>query len=203
MLEWAERGDVAASAPPLTNGNPGESPVASKHLTRTDLTAEYVRSILDYDPETGAFRWRARVDAPARVNTRFAGKVAGSVMINGYRCISISSVRYYAHRLAWLHYYGEWPALPIDHRDGDGLNNRIANLRLATMSQNLANTGSRKSNKSGFKGVSWDKRKGKWKAEITKDGKSSFLGYFDLPAEGHAAYIAAAKRLHGEFARAE
>ena len=87
-----------------------------------------------------------------------------------------------------------------DHINKNSLDNRRSNLRPATYIQNGMNSGLRKNNTSGFKGVSWDKRKGKWKAAIMHNRKTKFLGYFDTPEEGHAAYCKAAVELVGEFA---
>ena len=91
----------------------------------------------------------------------------------------------------------------IDHIDGDGLNNSRANIRLADHSQNMMNVGLPSHNTSGFKGVSWHKATGKWRAQITCRGKRHFLGRYDDPSEAHDAYVVAAKSLHGEFRRAD
>ena len=81
--------------------------------------------------------------------------------------------------------------------------NRWINLRSSTPAQNCRNTAIKKNNTSGYKGVSWDKQKSKWFAQIMVDRKHIFLGYHRTPQEAHAAYVAGAKRLHGEFARTE
>lgn len=91
--------------------------------------------------------------------------------------------------------------LEVDHRDGDGLNNRRSNLRLATGSQNMHNARLSLRNTSGFKGVSCCNRNLKWRAQIAVGRKSTFLGYFDTREAAHAAYLAASERLHGEFSR--
>lgn len=159
-------------------------------------TAQDVRSRLNYDPETGVFTWRTS-KVPARVGT-----VAGAVS-NGRRAILVAGRLYGAHVLAWVIVTGDWPERGIDHRDLDGLNNRWTNLRLATKSQNAQNTPRRVDNTSGFKGVAWDARRGKWRADIrVPGGKRMHLGMHDDPAVGHAAYVAAAKELFGEFGRA-
>ena len=89
--------------------------------------------------------------------------------------------------------------IKIDHRDGNGLNNRRTNLRACTHAQNLWNTVAHANNTSGFKGVSWDKQSGRWKAQIRGDLKKKHIGYFSTPEEAYAAYCAAALELHGEF----
>lgn len=91
----------------------------------------------------------------------------------------------------------------IDHIDGNGLNNTKLNLRKANQSQNTANTGKRKNNKSGFKGVSQTKKSitKPWVAQIRIGTKNCFLGYFKTPEEASEAYKEAAKKHHGEFAK--
>lgn len=87
----------------------------------------------------------------------------------------------------------------VDHRDGNGLNNRRDNLRPATEHQNRGNQGLLHSNSSGFKGVDRDRRS--WRARITIDGKRRHLGNFDTATEAALAYDAAAREVFGEFAR--
>jgi hypothetical protein len=89
----------------------------------------------------------------------------------------------------------------VDHINGDGLNNRRFNLRIATKSQNQSNRGPQVDNKSGIKGVYWCKSKLKWVAGIKLNKVRRALGVFDTPEAAHAAYIAASKKLHGEFGR--
>jgi hypothetical protein len=90
----------------------------------------------------------------------------------------------------------------VDHKDGDGLNNMLDKLRIATNQQNTFNQRRNKNNQSGFKGASWQKHKKKWLAQIMINGKTKFLGLFDTPEAAHAAYLRAAHELHGDFARA-
>jgi hypothetical protein len=160
------------------------------------LTAERLRQQLSYDQESGIFTWRCY-----RSNLPPDGR-AGWLDHGGYVFISVDGRRYLAHRLAWLYVYGQWPDEKIDHIDGCGNNNRIANLRPANCSQNQANRRLNKNNKSGFKGVSWDKQFSRWRATIRSSGKSKHLGLFHSPEEAHAVYMAEARRLHGEYARA-
>lgn len=152
------------------------------------------RDLLDYDPDLGVFRWRfSRRGASA-------GKVAGNRMSNGYIMIETCGSRYLAHRLAWFFVTGEWPSGHLDHIDGDPSNNRISNLRIASASQNAANKRRSRNNTSGFKGVHLD-GSGRWRAAIKVDGKRTYLGSYDSPEDAHRAYVEAAERLFGEYAR--
>lgn len=164
------------------------------------ITQERLKQLLKYSPDTGLFYWR--VDRGGKR----AGAIAGVVRPSGYVAIGIDDKLWRAHQLVWLYMTGEWPPSFIDHRDLDRANNRWSNLRLATKSQNMANMGTPKHNSSGFKGVSRyraGESYGKpWQASIRKDNRSYALGQFATKEEAHAAYVAAAERLFGEFARA-
>jgi hypothetical protein len=89
----------------------------------------------------------------------------------------------------------------VDHVDSDGLNNRRANLRPATHSENQQNRRMAENNTSGYKGVSFDKSKGRWRAAIKLNGRTINLGRFADPTAAASAYDAAALDLFGEFAR--
>jgi hypothetical protein len=172
---------------------------------RNDLTAELVRSILNYNPKTGIFIWRHRTDISAdyieRWNKRYAGKKAGDMSNPRHVGIEIYKITYVAHRLAWLIQTGTWPIRHVDHVDGNPHNNTWNNLRQADDSQNSCNSKIRKTSKSGYKGVSWSSQHKKWIAQIQFRKKREFLGLFKTPKEAHAAYCKAAERLHKEFAR--
>ena len=167
------------------------------------LSAQRLREVLHYDPETGVFTWLARPVTTHQVrtwNAKFVGSVAGSPN-SGYCGVRIRGRLFYAHRLAWLYMTGEWPAAEIDHINGDPKDNRWSNLRAATPKQNQANKRRQKNNTSGFKGVSWDKDAQNWRADIRVEYRHLALGYFNTPEEAHYAYCAAAKKHFGEFAR--
>jgi hypothetical protein len=88
----------------------------------------------------------------------------------------------------------------VDHIDRDGLNNRRCNLRNATRSENLANTPRRSNNRSGYKGVCWVARDGKWVAQIMEGGKHRRIGLFVSAEDAARAYDAAAREQWGEYA---
>lgn len=89
----------------------------------------------------------------------------------------------------------------IDHVDGNGLNNQRSNLRFATTQQNMANRQAMSGGSSSYKGVHWDKRTQKWRAQISVNGKQRHLGVFTDELEAAQAYDKAALEAHGEFAR--
>ncbi len=161
------------------------------------LTADELRKALSYDEATGVFHWIGSGKG------RVVGSVAGHLDGLGYVSISVNSKRYKAHRLAWLYVYGCLPNQPLDHRNCIRHDNRIANLRLATHFLNNGNV--RSYNKFGFKGVSYHPKRTsykKWRAQIMVRGEPIYLGHFATPEEAHEAYVLAAKKHFGEFARA-
>jgi hypothetical protein len=165
------------------------------------LTAEYLREILDYDPETGEFRWKWRDDRAKSWNVKWAGTVAGT-LCHGYIRVTVDYRFRKAHRLAWLYVYGAWPANQIDHINNDRADNRITNLREATNQENNRNVGLRKTNSTGITGVSWHKRLQKYQAHIMVDKKSIYLGLFPTLEAAAAARAAAEIKYFGEFRRA-
>ena len=164
---------------------------------KSDISAEFLRSFMSYDPETGLFIRMVR----AGPRGGDLGSVVASQRDNcGYLVIKILGRYYAAHRLAWLSVFGEWPKEEIDHVNGDRADNRIANLRGATRSQNNRNTRLRKDNKIGLKGMS-ARPNGRYQARIRIDKKTIWLGTFDTPEEANAVYASAAIHYFGEFAR--
>lgn len=135
-------------------------------MARNDFTAEMVRRLLDYDPETGIFRWKERTPdmfeegkTPAKDrckswNKRFSGKIAGYIDGQGYISISIYRTFYKAHRLAIYYITGLWPIEEVDHINRNRKDNRLTNIRECTKSNNQHNTSCRKDNSSGYKGGS-------------------------------------------------
>ena len=172
-------------------------------MTRDDLRAELVSSILEYDKLSGVFRWKARPGECGNFNSKYAGKVAGSIdKKTGYIRISINNKLYQAHRLAWLMTYGEWPdEHDLDHKDMNRSNNAISNLREAKRSRNKGNQRKYATNTAGYKGVSFRKDKDMFTAGIGVNGRRIHLGYFATARLAAEAYNAAAVKHFGEFAR--
>ncbi len=151
------------------------------------LTVDYVRKALTYDPDTGVIRRRT---GPRST------QIAGWVTRHGRREIGFGRQqrRALASHCAWALHYGQWPLGEVDHRNGDPGDNRIANLRLATRVENQQNTWRRSDNTSGFPGVVFDR--GRWKAQISVESRTVYLGRFLLAEDAYAAYLAAKHRLH-------
>lgn len=163
-------------------------------------SAEYVRSRLSYDPFTGELRWKYNPTSSTSWNAKHAGKIAGTVSKrDNARRISIDRRWFLSHRLIWLIVTGEDPKVEIDHRNVIRSDNRWENLRLASSSDNKCNRPKRIDNTTGAKGIWCDKRNGKLRAEIVKNGRKYRLGGFDTMDEARAAYRKAAFALHGEF----
>lgn len=158
------------------------------------LTQARLQELFAYDPAIGVFVRRQR-----RGSGR-AGQIAGTDNGWGYLQIVIDRKIYVAHRLAWLYVTGEWPARQLDHINGIRNDNRLANLRGATGSQNHCNIPKYKNSSTGVKGVSLHARIGKYQATIQVNNKKRFLGYFADVDSAAAAYAEAAKVLHGDYA---
>ena len=166
----------------------------------SNLTADRLRQLLSYDASTGIFTRRI-----SQTNRVKVGDIAGSPNQKGYINIMVDGRLYPSHRLAWLYVHGEWPRAQIDHINGTKTDNRIANLREATNSQNMQNMRTARSdNTSGLLGVRWHKRDKRWHARIMVDGKARHLGSFGSSDDAQAAYLAAKRQLHdfGEVAKA-
>jgi AP2 domain/HNH endonuclease len=164
---------------------------------RPRVTRARLRELLHYNPKTGQFRWHKRPGArPGPSAGHFPRQQNG-------RYIQIDGRPYNECHLAWFYMTGRWGTPTIDHRDGDATNNRWNNLRRATRSQNNANRRRPRHNTSGYKGVYLHRRSEQWCAQIGRDGRTIYLGTFPTPQAAHAAYVAAARKLFGEFARAD
>jgi hypothetical protein len=162
-----------------------------------------IKGALNYNPDTGVFIWRWRSDMTLNWNSKWSGRVAGTKGPKGI-VICLDWVGYHAHRLAWVYIHGNSldEKTHVDHRNCNCHDNRIKNLRRATHGQNASNSrGWRK--KKLPKGVSTQSRgQSSYRARIGVDGDVIHLGTFKTPEQAHAAYVAAARKAKGEFARA-
>ncbi len=152
------------------------------------ITQKELKDVLDYDEETGIFTWMV-----SRTNSINVGDIAGTKNKLGYIQINIGYKIYYAHRLAYLHIYGYMPK-EVDHRDQIKWHNWKSNLRKSTRKNNSRNRGNQKNNKSGVKGVIWNKYAKKWNAYIKINSTRKHLGYFkDINQAVLARYLAERK----------
>ena len=135
------------------------------------LAQKEIKEILDYNPDTGEFRWLISPSTNVSI-----GDIAGCNK-RGYISIRRNRKTYYAHRLAWVIMTGEWPEHQIDHINHNPSDNRWCNLREATNQENHKNQSLRKDSKSGVCGVIWRKKTQKWSAQI-KIHKQIHLGVF-------------------------
>ncbi len=158
-----------------------------KGIIRDDIAYDEVNEKIRYNPITGEL---FRIE-----------RIAGFNEKGGYRRICINGKSYVAQRLAWLLHHGEWPSGFVDHIDGNPSNNKISNLRIVSQSQNCMNTKIGSANTSGHKGVYWDKRYKKWRAQIGFNSKKIWLGWFDNIEDAIKARKIAESKFHGEFSR--
>ena len=155
---------------------------------------QLAREAYEYDPATGEFYWKVRPrehfknqNAWTRFNRHTAGKPVCLVYDKeGYRLLRMTyhsaenpRLEFKAHRVAWFLHYGEMPEGQLDHINRDEADNRIANLRLATPSENQRNKRLHRRNTSGATGISFRECIGKWRAEIRIERKRLHLGCFD------------------------
>lgn len=155
-------------------------------------SVERVNALLQYCPETGELIQRFN-----RGGTAKKGFQAGHINPDGYRRVRVDGKQFMAHRLAWLVFYGTWPANEIDHINGKKDDNRIANLRVVSRAENEWNKPATTCTTSGYRGVTWDPQYRKWRAQITVNGRKFHVGRFLTPEEAFAAYLARAAALRG------
>lgn len=158
------------------------------------LAPEQVRKLFSYCPLSGAVRWRQYAGG------RTKGMQAGRVQSGGYLRVQVAQRGYAIHRIAWCLATGSWPVNTIDHKNGRMADNRIENLREATLSQNGANR-RRSLNREYLypRGVRFHEPTQKFFAVIL----AKHLGTFDTVDEAAAAYATAARQTFGEFARTD
>ena len=158
---------------------------------RKPLTAQLIRSLMDYDPETGLLTWRPRPvemfpsptpafqrSVAAAWNKKNAEKEACACVDGGYKQGGLFYNKMKAHRAAWAIMTGEMPDGQIDHINGDGTDNRWVNLRLVSGAENARNQKRHVTNTSGHANVSWDTSHGKWVVTIATDGAQKNFGRF-------------------------
>ena len=164
-----------------------------------ELTAEIVRELLYYNPNTGKLFWKERpskyfkneVDA-RKWNAQRSGKEAFTTKSKDYRSkhgrigaieARIFGKKYLAHRIIWLYYYGCWPKHQVDHINHDPTDNRIINLRDVTASENQRNRTLQKNNKVGHNGIYYDNERKQYRAQIYNGKYCKHIGRYDTLEE--------------------
>jgi len=146
---------------------------------------------LKYDLNTGIFYWQKQLSKRILI-----GDIAGSKTDKGYKLISINNIKYRAHHLAWFYINGIFSKTHLDHINNDRMDNRICNLREANTKQNSENKVLDFKNKSGLRGVCFDKKRNKWASFISHNNKTIALGRFEFKEDAYQAYIQAVNKLH-------
>ena len=157
-----------------------------------EVTQEFLKEHLEY---RDGHLWWIKPRQRVKVSQQF-----GSCYSTGYRVGMLKGKRYLEHRLIWLYHYGVWPKEHIDHINGVKDDNRIENLREATVQQNNFNRKSAKGSSSKHKGVCWNKERKKWEVRYRYKGKVYHVGYYETETEAAEAYRKATEHLHKDYA---
>jgi hypothetical protein len=157
------------------------------------ITAEELRELLDYNPDTGIFVRKATTSSRAQ-----AGMAVGSDDLYGYLTVRINKKSYKLHRLAWLYMTGSMPIGDIDHINSDRKDNRFCNLRDTTRELNLQNQRrpTSQNRSTGVLGVYPDKHGRRFVAAISIGNKKKHIGTFDTEEQAHLAYVQQKRLLH-------
>ena len=169
-----------------------------------ELTQQYLKECLDYNPDTGIFVWKKRPlhhfkdsRSANSANSRMNSKKITNMDSCGYIQVKINSIIFQCHRLSWLYVYGYMPENQIDHINGVRNDNRIVNLREATRSENQQNQSNPHGETSCKKlGVYYHKKNEKFYSMIGINGSKKYLGCFNTAIEAHNAYLQAKRQLH-------
>lgn len=160
---------------------------------KSTLTVERLRELLAYNPETGLLTWAKQQ------GKQLIGSPAGSKSESlGYLLVGIDGTKHYAHRLAWYHFYGEWPKYVVDHRDSNGYNNSISNLQDVTQRVNVIKGKQFKGREGKCPPGTYQSKTvpGKFLGKITCHGKQIHLGVFDNKIAAYEAYRVAKLKYH-------
>lgn len=195
--------------PALTRqGGPNRNRHARTIMANKPLpTPDVLRQLLRYAPETGKLFWLPRgpewfgPTGCVSWNARFAGQEAFTALDGGSAFHGfVLGAKCKAHRVIWALVTGEWPSDEIDHIDCDRKNNKWANLRSATRTQNQQNIRAHKDSASGARGL-WQRPDGRWRVRIQANKVGHEIGISGCKTAAAIAYAKASAKLHGEFGR--
>jgi len=153
-------------------------------------TIERLRALFSYDPQTGVLT--SKVDRPKRP----VGSVIGTRSNHGALICRVDYKILYVHRIVWMLFYGREPIKFIDHINGNPADNRIANLREASVQENGWNAPGKNGR---LKGAHWSNWEQKWRSSINVNGTTHHLGWFDAKEDAAKAYEQASRKMHGAF----
>ena len=162
-------------------------------MTTRLMTQERLQKLFDYREDGNLVR---KVQTSNRVKV---GDVIGWNNATGYLCVRLDGYHWLIHRLIYLYHHGVMPKV-IDHIDGNPLNNKIENLREATMEQNSLNQKGRKNSFSGIKNVYWNKKLSKWYVHVKRNKDIIHFGMFDDVEFAELVAIMAREKYHGVYA---
>ena len=159
------------------------------------MTQEELKKLVSYDPVTGVMTLLSCYH-----KSKEGKKLGCKDKQSGYCRISLNGISHYAHRLAWLYVYGENPKQIIDHINGDKLDNKISNLRLANKSENAVNSKLKINNSTRVKNVSFIKAREMYTVTLHTNGKYKFIGSFKDLELAELVAFEAREKYHGAFA---
>ena len=138
-------------------------------INKTDLTQDFLKTVLDYNPDTGHLTWKTKKYS----KSVFKGHRAGSVHKSGYRLITLFGTTYREHQLIWFYVHGYWAEI-IDHINQQTDDNRLCNLREVSHAENMKNLPLYKNSSTGIQGIYLNKYKDTWTSIIKHKGKKVF-----------------------------
>lgn len=167
---------------------------------------EFISKAITYDALTGQVRWAKDRPKSHFKNERgcrcyksnHSGKIAGTDSAHGYKLIQLKGKTFFLHRVVFFLCHG-WLPENIDHKNCNRTDNRISNLRPASKSRNSFNRKINSNNKSGYKGVDYLSKTGRFRAQIQKNYIKIVIGEFRTAEEAHRAYVMKSDELFGEF----
>jgi hypothetical protein len=168
--------------------------MAKKYQPEQSISWLDLKAMVYYNPESGSFKWLKKASKNTIIGSRIGRLISG-----GYIGMNLQKKLYLAHRLAWFYVYGRWPN-EIDHINRLPADNRLCNLRECTRMQNRQNTIPKRSNMTGYKGVSLDKSRQLWRSRIKLSDRTLFLGRFKSAQEAAIAYDYASVKYFDKFA---